>query len=155
MPRVGDPAPELKTVTDEGKGVSLKEFRGKRVVLHFYPRGNTAGCTREASPSATIAGRRLHAARCPGVGTDTVDSHATFKRKHELPFPLLADPERRLVRAYGVWKRKTIYSKTSMGERTMFIIDEEGTISYVFSLVKTDGHVDQVLTAPGGTPSTG
>lgn len=157
MPDVGDRAPEFTAKTDNGTTVSLKDFRGKKVVLYFYPRDDTPGCTREA------CGFRDHYAAIMdrgavilGVSADDVASHAAFKQKYGLPFPLLADPERSIITAYGVWKERTAPDgRTSMGiERTTFIIDERGIIARVFPKVRVDGHTDEVLAALAEPAST-
>jgi peroxiredoxin Q/BCP len=149
MLKVGDKAPEFTAETDAGTKVSLKDFRGKKVVLYFYPKDDTSGCTREAcsfrdNHKAVLA----QGAVVLGVSTDSVDSHASFKKKYDLPFPLVSDPDQKIVTAYGVWQEKSLMGKTYMGTvRTTFIIDEQGKISHIFPNVKVDGHVDEVLAA--------
>jgi len=150
MPKVGDNAPALTALTDAGKQVSLADFRGKKVVLYFYPKDDTPGCTREACSfrdhHETLLAR---GAVILGVSADGVESHVQFKQKFDLPFPLLADTERTIIDAYGVWKERTASDgRTFMGiERTTFVIDERGIITHVFPKVKVDGHTDEVLTA--------
>lgn len=155
MPTVGDRAPEFSALTDAGTRVSLRDFRGKKVVLYFYPRDDTPGCTKEACAFRDNHRRVVaRGAVVLGVSGDDVASHRRFKEKYDLPFPLLADPDRAIISAYGVWKEKTLYGKTVMGvERTTFIIDEQGVITHVFPKVKVDGHVDEVLEALGDDPS--
>jgi len=149
MLEVGDKAPEFTAVTDAGKQVSLEDFRGKKVVLYFYPKDDTPGCTREAcsfrdNHKAVLA----RGAVVLGVSTDSVDSHVKFKQKYDLPFPLLSDPDQHIANAYGVWQEKSIMGKTYMGiVRTTFIIDERGAITHIFLKVRVDGHVDEVLAA--------
>jgi peroxiredoxin Q/BCP len=152
---VGDRAPEFSALTDAGTRVSLRDFRGKKVVLYFYPRDDTPGCTKEACAFRDNHRRVVaRGAVVLGVSGDDVASHRRFKEKYDLPFPLLADPDRAIISAYGVWKEKTLYGKTVMGvERTTFIIDEQGVITHVFPKVKVDGHVDEVLEALGDDPS--
>jgi peroxiredoxin Q/BCP len=157
VPDVGDRAPEFTANTDTGTTVSLKDFRGKKVVLYFYPKDDTPGCTREAcgfrDHYEAVLGR---GAVILGVSADDVASHAAFKQKYGLPFPLLADPERAIITAYGVWKERTAPDgRTYMGiERTTFIIDERGVIAKVFPRVKVDGHTDEVLAALAEPAST-
>ncbi len=152
MLKVGDRAPEFTAATDAGQPVSLKDFRGKKLVLYFYPKDDTPGCTKEAcnfrdNHSAVLASGAV----VLGVSTDGVDSHKKFKQKYDLPFPLVSDPEQKIVNAYGVWQEKSMMGKTYMGTvRTTFIIDEHGKISHVFPSVKVDGHVDEVLAALTG-----
>jgi peroxiredoxin Q/BCP len=151
MLKVGDPAPAFTAQTDSGQTVSLADFRGKKVVLYFYPKDDTPGCTREAcSFRDHYAALQARGAVVLGVSTDSVASHRRFKEKYGLPFPLLSDPERRIVTAYGVWKEKTLAGRLGFGiERTTFIIDEEGRIAHIFPKVKVDGHTEEVLAALG------
>jgi len=157
MLNVGDLAPEFTARTDEGTTVSLKDFSGKKVVLYFYPKDDTAGCTREACSFRdhydAVAG---WGAVILGVSADGVESHDAFKRKFSLPFPLLADPDKMIITAYGVWKERTASDgRTFMGiERTTFIIDERGRITKIFPKVKVDGHTDEVLAALAEPAST-
>ena len=149
MVNEGDPAPDFRLPADDGRTYSLKEFRGKRVVLYFYPKDDTSGCTREAcSFRDSLARVTSKGAVVLGVSKDDLDSHARFRKKYELTFPLLSDTDGEVLNAYGVWKEKSAYGKTFMGvERTTFIIDEKGRIAKVFLRVKVDGHVDEVLAA--------
>jgi len=151
MPEVGDRAPEFTAMDDSGKLVSLSDFRGKKVVLYFYPKDDTPGCTREACYFRDSFSRLLErGAVVLGVSTDSVESHRRFKEKYNLPFPLLSDPDRKIVTAYGVWNRKSLAGRLGFGvERTTFVIDEEGVITHIFRKVKVDGHVDEVLAALG------
>lgn len=145
----GQPAPDFQLRTDEGKEVRLSDFRGRKVVLYFYPKDDTPGCTKEACAFRDHMGEiQKRGAVVLGVSVDPIESHAKFKKKHGLNFPLLSDPELEVVQAYGVWKEKSTYGKKFMGiERTTFIIDEEGRIARVFRKVRVDGHVDEVLAA--------
>ena len=147
---VGDPAPDFSLPSTEGREISLKEFRGKKnVVLYFYPKDDTPGCTKEAcSFRDNLARVTSRGAVLLGVSRDDVASHEKFRDKFHLNFPLLADVDGRVTEAYGVWKEKTNYGRTYWGiERTTFLIDEEGRISRIWPRVKVDGHTDQVLAA--------
>lgn len=147
MLKIGEKAPEFTAVTDTGAEISLSSLRGKKVVLYFYPRDNTPGCTTEACDFRDRA-EALAAkdAVVLGVSTDTVASHEKFKAKHALPFTLLADPDKELVSAYGVYQEKKQYGRSFMGTvRTTFVIDEGGTITSVFEKVKVKDHADAVL----------
>ncbi len=147
MLKIGEKAPEFTAVTDTGAEISLSSLRGKKVVLYFYPRDNTPGCTTEACDFRDRA-EALAAkdAVVLGVSTDTVASHEKFKAKHALPFTLLADPDKELVNAYGVYQEKKQYGRSFMGTvRTTFVIDPEGTIVNVFEKVKVKDHADAVL----------
>ena len=128
---VGDSAPEFETITDSGEQVKLSDFRGKRVILYFYPKDDTPGCTTQAcgfrDNYATIEEKN---AIVLGVSPDNAASHSKFKSKFELPFPLLVDEDHAIAEAYGVWGEKTMYGRTSMGIiRSHFVIDEEGKIA--------------------------
>ena len=130
MLKPGDPAPDFKLMSDEGKEVSLKDLRGKKVVLYFYPKDDTSGCTKEAcSFRDNIKLFEKKNAVIIGVSKDSVKSHKKFKNKFDLNFPLLSDETKEMIGAYGVWKEKSMYGKKYMGiERTTFIIDEKGKI---------------------------
>lgn len=145
----GRPAPNFELMTEEGKAVRLSDFKGKKLVLFFYPKDNTPGCTREACDFRDgIAKIRKRGAEVAGVSVDSVESHRKFKEKFGLNFPLLADPEKETVRAYGVWQQKSLYGRKFMGTvRTTVVIDESGKIARVFDKVKVDGHFDEVLAA--------
>lgn len=145
----GDPAPAFSLPTDGGGTLALADLIGKRVVLYFYPRDNTPGCTTEARD---FRDRVDHFAGLGavilGVSRDSVKSHDNFKAKQDLPFTLVSDPENQACQAYGVWVEKTMYGKTSMGvERSTFLIDETGVIRRVWRKVKVAGHADAVLEA--------
>lgn len=149
MLEIGETAPDFTAKTDTGTTVSLQDFRGRKVVLYFYPQDDTPGCTREACdfrdkmPAVDAKG-----AVVLGVSPDSVDSHAAFKQKFGLPFQLLSDDDKSIVNAYGVWKPRTRDGQTVMRtERTTFIIDEHGVITHIFPQVKVDGHVEEVLAA--------
>ncbi|MDR7419168.1 MAG: thioredoxin-dependent thiol peroxidase [Armatimonadota bacterium] len=147
MLQVGDRAPDFSATTDAGTRVSLHDFRGKKVVLFFYPKDDTPGCTREACGFRDAYQAVLdRGAVVLGVSTDGVQSHARFKAKYGLPFPLIADESQAIVSAYGVWKEKTRGGRTYMGtERTTFVLDEQGVITHIFPKVQVDGHVQEVL----------
>lgn len=143
----GDKAPDFTAETDGGESVSLKDFRGKKVVLYFYPKDNTPGCTTEACDFRDHA-KELddRNAVVLGVSPDSVKSHDKFKAKFELPFPLVSDPDHAIAEAYGVWQEKSMYGKKYMGiVRSTFLIDEKGKISDVWEKVKVKGHVADVL----------
>ena len=146
---VGDAAPDFTLEAGGGSSVVLKKLKGKKVILYFYPRDNTPGCTREAcSFNENLAKIKRKGAVVLGVSADTADSHGRFAEKYGLTFPLLSDPDRAVIKAYGVWKEKNMYGKKSMGiERTTFIIDERGKIASIFRKVRVDGHTDAVLAA--------
>jgi peroxiredoxin Q/BCP len=147
--KVGEKAPEFTLPTGEGSTISLKELRGKKVVLYFYPKDDTSGCTKEAcSFRDKIKVLEKKGTVVIGVSVDNPESHKKFAAKYKLPFTLASDEKKELVRKYGVWKEKNMYGRKYMGtERTTFVIDTEGRIARIFSKVKVDGHVDEVLDA--------
>lgn len=147
--KAGDKAPEFVLPDYEGRDVSLSGFRGKKIVLYFYPKDNTPGCTKEACSFRDGYGKiKKLGAVVLGVSADSVASHVKFRDKFELNFPLLSDADKKVVEAYGVWKEKSLYGRKFMGiERTTFIIDEEGKIAKIFPKVKIDDHIDEVLEA--------
>jgi len=151
MPRVGEPAPDFELEADSGETVRLSDFRGRRVVLYFYPRADTPGCTKEACGFRDDF--RSYAEKdvvILGVSPDQVRSQAKFRAKYDLPFPLLADPQRRVAEAYGVWGKKKVMGKEVMGiRRTTFLIGEDGKIARIFEGVKAEGHSGEVLAALG------
>ncbi len=150
--KVGDPAPQFEALAlggpyGTGEKVRLKDFAGKHVVLYFYPKDDTPGCTTQACgvrdrwPDFQNVDAVLF-----GVSVDSLESHRAFIDKLGLPFPLLSDEDGKIVRDYGVWVEKNFAGKTSMGtERSTFVIDEEGRIEAIFRRVKPDEHADQVL----------
>jgi len=142
----GDPAPDVRLETDTGEKVDLKSFRGKKVVLYFYPKADTPGCTRESCNFRDFHPKlRRKGVVVIGISPDKPARQAKFKEKHELPFTLLADVEHKAAEAFGVWKEKSRYGRTYMGiERTTFIIDTDGNIAKIFPKVKVDGHVEEV-----------
>jgi thioredoxin-dependent peroxiredoxin len=143
----GAPAPDFELQSDEGETVRLSALRGKPVVLYFYPRDDTPGCTTEACEFRDAYDRfREQGVEILGVSPDTEASHRKFKSKHELPFTLLADPEHEVAEAYGVWKEKRSYGKTYQGvERSTFVIDAEGKVARAMRGIKAAGHAAQVL----------
>ncbi|MGO9600383.1 MAG: thioredoxin-dependent thiol peroxidase [Isosphaeraceae bacterium] len=149
MVEVGKPAPDFTLQDQLGKKVTLSKLKGSPIVLYFYPKDETPGCTKEACAFRdAFAEYEKLGAKIVGVSPDGVESHAKFIEKHELPFTLLADTERKVCEAYGVWKERNMYGKKSMGvERTSFVIDSKGIVRQVFPKVKVDGHSDAVLTA--------
>ncbi|MEK6565857.1 MAG: thioredoxin-dependent thiol peroxidase [Bacteroidota bacterium] len=149
MLNVGEKAPDFSLPTGYGKVLSLKDFRGKKVVLYFYPKDDTPGCTREAcSFEENLDAVRKKGAVVIGVSADSPDSHQKFAKKYGLSFPLVSDEKKNIVEAYGVWKQKSFMGRTYMGiERTTFVIDKEGKIQNMFEKVRVDGHTDQVLAA--------
>jgi peroxiredoxin Q/BCP len=149
MVDVGQKAPDFALTNQDGQPVTLSEFRGSPVVLYFYPKDDTPGCTKEACAFRdAFSEYRKRGAVILGVSPDDPASHAKFARKFELPFTLVADPEHTLCEAYGVWKEKNMYGRKSMGvERTTFVIDANGVVRHVFPKVKVDGHSDAIMKA--------
>ena len=143
----GDMAPDFTLTDKEGRNVTLSGFRGRKVVLYFYPKDNTPGCTRQACAFAGFfAEFRKRDVVVIGISRDSVESHRKFAEKYNLPFILLSDPELQAIRAYGVWQEKKLYGKSSMGVvRTTFIIDEAGLIAEVMPKVKPDTNAADVL----------
>jgi peroxiredoxin Q/BCP len=143
------PAFKLPSSENDGDTVSLADFAGKTVVLYFYPRDNTPGCTREAEAfrDAAAALKKKNAVVL-GVSKDSVASHCKFRDKYKLNFPLLSDPDGKVIEAYGAWGEKTLYGKKSMGIiRTTVVIGPDGKVKKIFPKVKVDGHADEVLAA--------
>lgn len=147
MLQAGMKAPDFGLEDKYGRMVSLSDFLGKRVVLYFYSKDNTPGCTRQACAFAGVyrefAERQVEVI---GISRDSVASHAKFAEKYSLPFILLADPELNAIKAYGVWQEKKLYGKVSMGVvRTTFMIDENGVIEKIMPKVKPDTNAAEVL----------
>jgi len=149
MLNVGKKAPDFSLLNQDEKKISLKDFIGQKVVLYFYPKDDTSGCTKEAcSFSDDLPKFSKIDAVILGVSPDSVKSHKKFSEKYKLKFDLLADEEKKVVEKYGVWKEKSMYGRKYMGvERTTFIIDENGKIKKIFNKVKVDGHNREVLEA--------
>ena len=143
----GEKAPDFTLEADDGSQVSLKDYLGKIVVLYFYPRDNSPGCTMEAIEFRDIIDEfEKQGAVIVGVSKDSVESHQKFKQKHDLPFTLLSDPEGKVLDLYGVWKKKSLYGRTFMGtERTTFLIDEKGNVVKVYRKVRAKGHAQTCL----------
>ncbi|MGM9609066.1 MAG: thioredoxin-dependent thiol peroxidase [Eubacteriales bacterium] len=147
MLEAGMKAPDFTLRDGAGKEVSLSDYRGKKVVLYFYPKDNTPGCTRQACAFAgAYAGFRDKGVQVIGVSRDSVESHRKFAEKYALPFVLLSDPDLQVIQAYGVWGEKKLYGKVSFGvTRTTFLIDETGTIQKVMRKVKPDTNAQEIL----------
>ncbi len=147
MLSVGDPAPDFTLSDADGNPISLSDFKGQKVVLYFYPKDDTPGCTKEACGFRDAQDDYMEAnAVVIGVSPDSEKSHQRFRDKYDLPFLLLADPERQAIEGYDVWKEKNMYGKKYMGvERSTFIIDEDGILLEILRKVKVDGHVQSVL----------
>ena len=147
MLKPGDLAPDFTLPGKDGEPVTLSSFRGKKVVLYFYPKDNTPGCTRQACAfAAAYSGFREKNAVVIGISRDSTASHQKFAEKYDLPFILLSDPDRIAIDAYGVWQEKKRCGKVSMGiVRSTFLIDEEGHISAVMENVKPDTNPAEVL----------
>ena len=149
MLTVGSQAPDFTLTDKDSKTVSLSDFRGKKVVLYFYPKDNTPGCTRQACAFAgAYQGFLDKNVEVIGISRDSVASHVKFAEKYALPFTLLSDPDRVAIEAYGVWQEKKMAGKVGMGVvRTTFIIDEEGVITAIMPRVKPDTNAADVLEA--------
>lgn len=149
MLKEGAKAPAFSLPADDGSTVALKDLKGKKVVLYFYPKDDTSGCTTEACEFRdTWTSVRKKGAVVLGVSPDGVKSHGKFKQKYELPFPLLADEDHAVAEAYGVWGEKSMYGRKYFGIlRTTFVIDEAGRVAKVFEKVKPKGHAAEVLAA--------
>lgn len=147
MLEVGTKAPDFTLLDKDGKTVSLADFTGKRVVLYFYPRDNTPGCTRQACAFAqNFEDFRRQDIVVIGISKDFVASHLKFAQKYDLPFILLSDPELQAIQAYGVWQEKKLYGKVSMGVvRSTYIIDPQGLIEKVMPKVKPDTNAAEIL----------
>ena len=144
----GKSAPDFSLKSDDGKSYSLSQFRGKKeIVLYFYPQDDTPGCTKEAcSFRDSLAGLTSRDVQVLGVSPDDLDSHAKFRTKYGLNFPLLSDPEKKVSKAYGVYKLRNLYGREFMGiERSTFIIDKKSIVKKTFRKVRVDGHVDAIM----------
>lgn len=147
LPEVGTEAPDFEAPIQDGSSIRLSELRGSKVVLYFYPKDDTPGCTKQAC-SLRDGWSELAAAgiRVIGVSQDDVDSHEKFAQKYDLPFPIAADPEHEILERYGVWQQRSMFGNTFMGtKRTTFLIDEDGMIREVLKKPKTKDHAREVL----------
>ena len=147
MLEIGMKAPNFTLPDKNGNMVSLSDFLGKKVVLYFYPKDNTPGCTRQACAFA-LKNKEIENKNAVviGISKDSVNSHLNFATKHNLPFVLLSDSDLSVIQAYGVWQEKKLYGKVSMGVvRTTFLIDEQGNIQAVMPKVKPDTNADEIL----------
>lgn len=147
MLKIGQKAPDFKLASSGGKILSLKDFTGKKIVLYFYPKDNTSGCTKEACSFETnLNALKKKGAVVLGVSADSIDSHLKFAEKYGLHFPLLSDEKKEIIKSYGVWKEKSMYGRKYFGiERTTVVLDEQGIVQHIFNKVKVDGHTDEVL----------
>ena len=147
MLEIGMKAPDFSLPDKDGNTVRLSDFQGKKVVLYFYPKDNTPGCTRQACAfAASYEQFKAQDATVIGISKDSVASHQKFAQKYDLPFILLSDPELQAIQAYGVWQEKKLYGKVSMGVvRTTYIIDEQGIIEKVMPKVKPDTNAAEIL----------
>ena len=151
MLEIGMKAPEFTLLDKDGKTVGLSDFLGKKVVLYFYPKDNTPGCTRQACAfAAAYEGFKEKDVAVIGISKDSVASHQKFAQKYDLPFILLSDPELKAIQVYGVWQEKKLYGKVSYGVvRTTFIIDEQGNIEKIMPKVKPDTNAAEILSYLG------
>jgi peroxiredoxin Q/BCP len=146
---VGAKAPDFKLPSDGGGSVALSDFKGRKLVLYFYPRADTPGCTREAIDFSRLAGNFAKAdTAILGVSADPVKAQDAFKSKHKLKIPLASDETHRMLTAYGAWGKKSMYGRTFMGvRRTTFLIGADGRVARIWTNVKVDGHAAEVLAA--------
>lgn len=147
MLKIGDKAPDFTLLSDSGKKYSLKGLKGHKIILYFYPKDNTSGCTKEACDFRdSIKTFENKETVILGISKDSIESHKNFKSKFNLPFALLSDETGQTVNDYGVWKEKSMYGKKFMGiERTTFLIDEKGKIKEIWNKVKVPGHVQDII----------
>ena len=145
-PSLNKPAPDFTAPVSGGTNVTLSELRGKTVVLYFYPKDDTPGCTKQACALRDGFAALKKKALLFGISPDSVKKHDKFIQKHELPFPLIADEDHAIAEAYGVWVEKSLYGKKYMGiERSTFVIDKKGQIAAILEKVKPDEHYDQLM----------
>ena len=147
MLETGMKAPDFTLIDKDGKAVSLSDFLGRKVVVYFYPKDSTPGCTRQACAfAAAYAQFKARKVEVIGISKDSTASHLKFAQKYELPFVLLSDPDLQAIRAYGVWQEKKLYGKVSMGVvRSAFVIDEQGRIEKALYKVKPDTNAAEIL----------
>lgn len=147
MLEVGTNAPDFTLPDKDGNPVRLSDFRGRKIVLYFYPKDNTPGCTRQACAFAQhYPSFQAHNTVVIGISKDSSTSHLKFAQKYDLPFVLLSDPQLQAIQAYGVWQEKKLYGKVSMGVvRSTYLIDEDGVIAKVMSKVKPDTNAEEIL----------
>ena len=152
MLKTGMKAPDFNLLDKNGNTVRLSDFQGKKVVLYFYPKDNTPGCTRQACAfAASYEQFKARDVVVIGISKDSVASHQKFAQKYDLPFILLSDPQLQVIQAYGVWQKKKLYGKVSMGVvRTTYIIDEQGIIEKVMPKVKPDTNAAEILSYLAG-----
>lgn len=145
--QIGDKAPDFEAKNQNGETVKLSDYRGKKVVIYFYPKDNTPGCTAQAcNLRDNYTDLQKEGYEVIGISTDSVDSHQKFAEKQSLPFTLIADEDKNINEAYGVWQEKSMYGRKYMGTaRTTFIIDEKGIITDIIEKVKTSDHSAQIL----------
>jgi len=154
MPQDGDKAPDFTLPTESGEALRLAKLKGKTVVLYFYPKDDTSGCTAEAKDFTRLATEfRKAGVEVIGVSPDSVESHAKFRNKHDLSVRLAADTDKAVANAYGVWVEKSMYGRKYMGvERATFLIDKAGRIARSWRKVKVPGHAEEVLAAAKALP---
>ncbi|MEK7819255.1 MAG: thioredoxin-dependent thiol peroxidase [Bacteroidota bacterium] len=147
MIKIGSKAPSFNLIASDGKKYSLKDFSGKKIVLYFYPKDDTSGCTKEACDFRdNIDSFKKENTIVLGISADGIDKHNKFIKKYDLNFLLLSDEMKNILKKYNVWKEKSMYGRKYFGiERTTFIINEKGIIKNIFNKVKVDGHVEEVL----------
>ena len=147
LPTPGDAAPPFAGPTADGNTVRLADYAGRTLLLYFYPKDDTPGCTKQACNLRDgLSTLGQHGISIVGVSPDSADAHGRFAAKYDLPFPLLADPDHEILNAYGVWGERSLYGKTVVGvKRTSFLIDGEGTVRHVFKRPKTADHTAEVL----------
>jgi peroxiredoxin Q/BCP len=145
--KAGDPAPDFTGLTDSGETVSLSDFKGQKLIIYFYPKDDTPGCTAQAcNLRDNYEAMQKAGYQILGVSPDSVKKHQKFKAKYDLPFPLIADEDKTMLNAYGVWGEKKFMGRTYDGvHRTTFVIDADGKIEEVITKVKTKAHAEQIM----------
>ncbi len=148
---IGQQAPDFSLYADDGSRIKLSSLRGNPVVVYFYPKDDTPGCTREACAFRDLKDELQQAgAKLIGISPDAIESHVQFRDKYQLNFPLLADPDHKTAEKYGAWRVRNLYGKKTMGiQRSTFLIDQRGRVAKVWKSVKVDGHDQQVVRAIG------